>query len=228
SGRLFGVQRTCTDSARPFYQSCAERTYVAQLLPEFRMLANGFADGKPLGRLNDLIADGRGGAFFTVGGAYHVDAAGKVSVVEDQNLRSNGIMLSADGRMLWVTNGDRVIAFDVAADGSTSNRRDFGLLDGDNGGDGMAIDSQGRLYVTGNLGVHVLDRDGKHLGLIPTPRRPIALAFSGPGKKVLYAPQMGAIGPDGKAWNTPEGVRNTGMSLYRIPMLSEGFGGRPK
>ena len=92
----------------------------------------------------------------------------------------------------------------------------------------MAIDSTGRLYVTGNAGVHVLSPEGKHLGLIPTPRRPITLAFSGPDKKTLYVPQLGAVGPDGKAWATPEGVRNTAMTIYKIQMLAEGFSGRPK
>src|SRR5512139_1672959 len=227
-GRLFGVQRTCTDSARPFYQSCQELTYVAQLLPEHRVLANSFADGKPFGRLNDVMADGRGGAYFTVGGAYHVSAAGVVTVVENQNLVSNGILLSADGRTLWVTNSDRVIAFDVQADGSTKNRRDFGLLDGDRGADGMAIDSEGRLYVTASKGVHVLAKDGRYVGLIPTPRSPITLTFAGPAKNVLYVPMMGVVGPDGKPWTTPPGVRNVGMSIYRIPMLATGFTGRPK
>jgi gluconolactonase len=228
SGRLFGVQRTCTDSARPFYQSCQELTYVAQLLPEHRVLANSFPDGKPFGRLNDVMADGRGGAYFTVGGAYHVSAAGVVTVVENQNLTSNGILLSADGRTLWVTNSDRVIAFDVQADGSTKNRRDFGMLDGDKGADGMAIDSEGRLYVTASKGVHVLARDGKYIGLIPTPRSPITLTFAGPSKNILYVPMMGVVGPDGKPWTTPQGVRNVGMSIYRIPMLSSGFAARPK
>jgi len=227
-GRLFGVQRTCTDSARPFYQSCPELTYVAQLLPEHRVLATSFPDGKPFGRLNDLMADGRGGAFFTVGGAYHVSAAGVVTTVENQNLTSNGILLSADGKLLWVTNADRVLAFDVQPDGSTKNRRDFGLLDGDRGADGMAIDSEGRLYVTASKGVHVLARDGKYIGLIPTPRSPITLTFAGPAKNILYVPMMGVVGPDGKPWATPPGVRNVGMSIYRIPMLATGFAGRPK
>jgi gluconolactonase len=227
-GRLFAVQRTCTDSARPFYQSCQELPMVSMLAPERKMLANSFKDGKPLGRVNDVMADGKGGAYFTVGGAYHVNSQGVVSTVADQDIRSNGIMLSPDGRTLYVTNNTVVLAFDVQGDGTTSNRRDFGSLNGDNGGDGMAIDSAGRLYVTGNTGVHVLSPEGKHLGLIPTPRRPITLAFSGLDKKTLYVPQLGAVGPDGKAWTTPEGVRNTAMTIYKIPMLAEGFGGRPK
>jgi gluconolactonase len=227
-GRLFGVQRTCTDSARPFYQSCQVLTNVAILAPEYRLLANSFVDGKPLGRVNDVMADGKGGAYFTVGGAYHVTAQGVVSVVADQDIRSNGILLSADGKLLWVTNGDRVLAFDVLPDGSTKNRRDFGLLAGDTGADGMAIDAEGRLYVTASQGVHVLGRDGTHLGLVPTPRAPISLTFSGPDKKTLYVAQMGAVGPDGKPWSTPQGVRNTAMTLYRLPMLAEGYKGRPK
>jgi gluconolactonase len=227
-GRMFAVLRTCTDPGKAFFQSCAKLTRVVQLAPVYRELATSFADGRPLGRLNDLIADGKGGAYFTVGGAFHVSAAGKVSVVEDQNLRSNGILLSRDGRTLYVTNDTVVLAFDVAEDGSTSNRRDFVALDGDNGGDGMAIDAEGRLFITGNKGVHVASAAGDYLGLIPTPRRPITLAFAGPEGNLLYAPSMGAVGPDGKAWTTPEGVRNTAMTIYRLTTATKRFAGRPK
>jgi gluconolactonase len=227
-GRLYGVERTCTEPLNTFLPGCNDLTAVVQLLPERRVLAQTHANGAPLGRLNDLIADGKGGAYFTVGGAYYVSPAGVVSTVADQDLRSNGIMLSPDGRTLYVTNNTTVLAFDVRADGTTANRRDFGTLDGDDGGDGMAVDSEGRLYVTGNRGVHVLSPRGEHLGLIPTPRRPITVAFSGTDKRWLYAPSMGAVGPDGKAWATPETIRNTAMTMYRLTMLSQGFEGRPK
>jgi len=227
-GRLYAVERTCTDPGKPFSASCQELTMVSILAPERKVLANSFPNGKPLGRLNDLIADGKGGAYFTVGGAYYVNSAGVVSTVADQNIRSNGIMLSPDGRTLYVTNNTAVLAFEVRTDGSTTNRRDFGPLDGDDGGDGMTIDAAGRLYVTANKGIHVLSPEGRHLGLIPTPRRPISLAFSGPDKKTLYVPAIGAVGPNGKPWTTPEGVRNTAMTIYKISMLAEGFKGRPK
>ena len=227
-GRLYTVMRACTEPMNPELPGCDELTTVAMLAPERRLLANSFADGSPLGRLNDLIADGRGGAYFTVGGAYYVDASGVVHTVADADIRSNGIMLSPDQRTLYVTNNDEVLAFDVLDDGTTGNRRAFGSLNGDNGGDGMAVDAEGRLYVTGNLGVHVLSARGEYLGLIPTPRRPITLAFSGPDKRMLYVPQMGAVGPDGRVWETPEGIRNTAMTIYRIPMEVQGFTGRPK
>jgi sugar lactone lactonase YvrE len=228
-GRVYSVQRACTDSAIPFYESCQEMPRVAMMYPEYRVLANSFPDGRRLGRVNDLIADGKGGAYFTVGGLYYAPPdGGEVYTVANQNIRTNGLMLSSDGETLYVTNGTEVVAFDVLADGTTRNRRVFGTLDGDNGGDGMAIDSEDRLYVTGNGGVHVLSADGEHLGVIETPRRPITMAFSGPNKQTIYVPMMGAVGPDGQPWTTPEGVRNTGMTIYKMQMLSQGFTGRPK
>lgn len=228
-GRMFMLSRTCTDPGLRLGVACLERPMISQVMPDRKLLTNAFADGKPMGRLNDIVADGLGGAFFSQGGAYHVDANGvTTTVAEPGALRSNGIMLSRDSRTLYVTNNTDVQAWDVAADGKTSNRRTFGSLNGDNGGDGMAIDNDGRLYVTAALGVHVFDATGKHLGLIPTPRRPISVAFSGPGKRTLYVIQNGAIGPDGKNWSTPEGIRNTAMSLYRIQMIAAGYAGRPK
>ena len=226
-GRLYAVERTCTDPGKHM-PDCAEPTKVALLKPSKKVLAEKFADGKSLGRVNDVVADGRGGAYFTSTGLYHVSASGKVSTVADQDIRTNGVILSADGKTLFTTNGGTIVAFDVNADGSTKNRHDFGTLDGDTGGDGMAIDNAGRLYITASKGVHVLGKDGKHIGLIPTPRAPISLTFSGPNKKTLYVATMGAYGSDGKPWNVPQGVRNTAMTMYRTPVVTQGFAGRPK
>jgi gluconolactonase len=234
-GRVYAVERTCTDPGKHM-PNCAEPTKVAMLKPTQKVLADKFDDGKTLGRVNDLVVDGKGGAYFTVSGIYYVNAKGKVSTVVapdppppgPNSFRPNGVILSADGKTLYATNNSSVIAFDVTADGTTKNRRDFASLDGDTGGDGMAIDNAGRVYVTASKGVHVLGKDGKHIGLIPTPRVPISLTFSGPGKKTLYVATMGAYGPDGKPWNVPQGVRNTAMTMYRIPVLTQGFAGRPK
>ncbi len=227
-GRLYAVQRTCTDPGL-HNPSCPELTKVAELLPTPMRLADSFPDGSTLGRVNDLIADGKGGAYFTSSpGAWYVSSTGKVMTVEDKDIHSNGIMLDRDGKTLYVTNNTSVLAFDVHSDGSTSNRREFASLDGDNGADGMAINSDGRLYVTAAGGIHVYSKDGKALGVIGTKRRPISLAFSGPDKKTLYVASMGAVGPDGKPFTTPEGVRNTSMTLYTMRMDSQGYMGRPK
>ena len=136
--------------------------------------------------------------------------------------------MSRDERVLYVTNGNVIVAFDVQADGSVSNRRDFATLDAGGNGDGMTIDSAGRVYVTTAPGVQVFDDGGKYLGLIPTPRNVISVAFSGPDKKTLYVVGSGALLPDGREFAAPEGVRNNAKTIYRIPMIAQGFLGRAK
>jgi sugar lactone lactonase YvrE len=228
-GRILVVERTCTDpgghmGSKP--EDCTEPPGIAALTPERKVLANSIA-GKGLGRVNDLVAAKNGGVYFTSGGAFYINPSGQVSSI-GENLRTNGITLSRDEKTLYITNGPVVAAFDVQPDGSVKNQREFGKLEGGNG-DGMAIDAAGRLYVsTPNVGIEVLSPEGKFLGTIPTPRSCISAAFSGPGKKTLYVAMMGAVGPDGKEIVTPPEVRNTSMTLYKIPMLAQGFKGRAK
>jgi gluconolactonase len=196
-------------------------------LPQRKVLADSF-NGTPLGRLNDLVVDRRGGVYFTVGGAFYVDSNGKVTSLGD-GLRTNGVMLSPDEKTLYVTNGEGVVAFDVAADGTVANRRDFAALEAGGTGDAMAVDGAGRVYVTSQPGVQVFTVGGAYLGLIPTPRPVITAAFAGPVKRTLYVVGAGAaLGPNGTEFVTPEGVRNNAKSIYRIEMLAEGFRGRPK
>jgi gluconolactonase len=226
AGRIIAVERSCTDPGRRSPEPCNEPTAISYLTPEHKTLANSF-DGKPLGRLNDLVADRKGGAYFTVGGAYYVNTGGKVTSLRD-DLRTNGIILSRDERVLYVTNGNEIVAFDVQPDGLVHNRRDFGRLEAGGNGDGMTIDAAGRLYVTSGPGVQVLDADGRYLGVIPTPRSVISVAFSGKDKKTLYVVGSGALGPDGSEFTTPEGVRNNAKTIYRIPMIAQGYLGRAK
>ena len=224
-GRVLAVERTCTDpGGQP--DQCREATVVGVLAPERRTLADAF-QGKPLGRLNDLVADKKGGVYFTSGGAFYVNAAGTVASLGD-DIRANGIMLSRDEKVLYVTNGPIVLAFDVHADGTTANRHDFARLEAGGNGDGMAIDTDGRLYVTSPPGVQVFASDGKYLGLIPTPRNAISVAFAGPDKAVLFVVGSGALGSDGKEFVTAAGVRNNAKTIYRLPMLARGFTGRAK
>ena len=39
---------------------------------------------------------------------------------------------------------------------------------------------------------------------------------------------MGAVGPDGKDWQTPKDVRNVAMTIYRVKMLAAGPANKPK
>ena len=225
TGRILGVERTCTDpGGKP--DQCTEATAVAMLAPERKILADNF-HGKSLGRLNDLMIDKKGGVYFNGAGTFYVNPQGQVSSI-GENIRTNGILLSRDEKTLYVTNGAQIVAFDIQPDGTVKNQRIFAMLEAGGPGDGMAIDSQGRLYVSSRPGIQVLSPEGKYLGLIPTPREAISVAFSGPGKRTLYVVGSGAQGPDGNELRTPEGVRNNAKSIYKISMLAQGFAGRAK
>ncbi len=229
--RIIVLERTCTDpGGTP--DLCKEPMDIVALTPVRRPLANGFEGKFYPGRLNDIVADRKGGVYFTNGpgpdsGAFYVSGKEVESSV-GENIRTNGIMLSKDEKTLYVTNLGVVMALDVDRDGKTKNQREFAKLEGGVNGDGMAIDDAGRLYVTTNPGVQVFSPEGKFLGLIPTPRNSISVAFSGSDKKVLYVACLGAVGADGKEITTRPGIRNTAMSIYKIQMVAEGFKGRAK
>ena len=224
-GRVIAVERTCTDpGGHP--ESCNEPTAVSVLTPTRAVLADRF-EGKPLGRLNDLVVDAKGGVYFTVGDAYYVGPSGMIKSL-GEDLRTNGVMLSRDEKIVYVTNGNVIVAFDILPDGGVTNRRNFATLEAGGNGDGMAIDGEGRLYVTSAPGVQVFSSEGKYLGVIPTPRSAISVAFSGPGKRTLYIVGSGALGPDGQEFRTADGVRNNAKTIYRLPVIAAGFSGRQK
>lgn len=227
AGRAIAVERGCTDpglGGMTVDVTCSLPSRVVQLAPEYRVIADSFADGSSLGRLNDVEADGRGGAWFTQGALYHVDAAGNVTTTATVERFTNGVVLSPDGKTLYVTDMQAIYAMDVAADGSTGEKRLFARLNETQGfgGDGMAVDSEGRLYVTGDAGVYVFAPDGTELGVIPVPRRSITLAFGGPDRRTLFVGAMGAVDPDGRLWETPAGVRNVAMTIYQVGTIAKG------
>jgi gluconolactonase len=225
-GRLYGAHRTeRPGSTKPDIASIVNAITI--LAPERKTIAEKWADGTTLSaRPNDLAADGQGGAFFTssTGCLFYASSDGKATVL-DENIRSNGIVFSTDDKTLYVTNGGRVVAFDVTGTGRLANRRDFATL-ASGGGDGLAIDSEGRLYVTAGSSVQIFDNTGKYLGLIPTPRGVISVAFAGPGKKTLYVVGSGAEDANGQPIR--EGPQQTAATVYKLPMIAEGVKDRSK
>ena len=231
-GRTFAADRSCTDPGLGLGANCTILSRIVQLTPERKTVADKFADGSTLGRINDLAADGHGGAYYTQGGLFHAKADGTVDTVvaagnpQQGGVFTNGLVLSPDGKTLYVTNRTTILAFDVAADGAVSNRRDFATLAGEPqgsfGGDGLTVDADGRLYVTAGSGVVVFDRTGKQLGIIPTPRRSITATFGGPDRKTLYIGTLGATTPTGENWATPQGVRNIAATIYGVRMQAAG------
>jgi len=196
---------------------------ILQLAPRRRQLASSY-QGDPLdcvgGNPNDLSADGKGGVYFTQGGVYYADPTGTITKY-GENITPNGIVLSADEKTLYVTNGPTLAAFDVRADGSLANQREFAKLEGGGNGDGSTIDAARRIYVTTNPGVQVIGPDGTYLGIIPTPRPVISVAFGGADKRTLYVLARGATSSAG------EEVANAAQ-VYAIQMIAQGYKGRPK
>jgi gluconolactonase len=188
---------------------------IEELTPKRKTLANRYNDD-PMdcigGVLNDIAADSKGGVYFTMGGLFYADPKGKITRY-GENLFTNGIILTADEKHVYVTNGQTVAGFDVQKDGSLANQREFAKLGGN--GDGSTFDSEGRLYVTTTApGVQVIGPDGKDLGTIPTPRGVISVAFSGPDRKTLYA--VSRDNAQNKDW------------IIAIPMIAQGPKGRGK
>ena len=184
---------------------------IWQLAPKRQRLANSYM-GEPLDcagtLLNDLTADSKGGVYFTRAGS---TMPARRASSPARTVPGNGIILSPDEKTLYVTGriggaaaggapaappapgtpgaarggggaAGGLVAYDVQPDGSLTNERQFAMV----GGDGSAVDAQGRVYSTGGGGVQVVDKDGKFLGEIPSPLPLITAAFSGPDKKTLY------------------------------------------
>jgi gluconolactonase len=194
-------------------------------------LADNF-EGNP----NDLVVTKNGGVYFTVPGPivargsappstpfvpvvyYIAPGSGKAVKAADGITNPNGIQLSPDEKTLYVNNtrGEYVVAMDVHADGTLGPKRNFGKYEGVentptgpvSGADGLAIDSNGRVYAATAAGVQVFSPKGEHLGTIPLSRSPQNLAFAGPDKKTLYVVGRNA------AW--------------KVQLLAQGHKGRAK
>ena len=101
----------------------------------------------------------------------------------------NGLALSPDERYLYVGAGAHVLRYDVQRDGTLVNRKvvlTTRLANGAEGHtDGMKLDVEGNLYVTGPGGVWIVAPDGQHLGTIRFPS--VAnVAFGDADGKTLY------------------------------------------
>ncbi len=154
---------------------------------------------------NDLIIDAQGGIYFTDPGprpvvpgrkvhVYYLAPGTKNAVVaDDRMLRPNGLTISLDGKTLIVadTVDHTLWQYAIQPDGKLANRRPYARMQNiaageDSGGDGMAIDREGRIFVTSVTGIQIFDPAGNYLGNVPVPRKSTNVAFSGPDKSVLY------------------------------------------
>ncbi|MEU8274118.1 SMP-30/gluconolactonase/LRE family protein [Microbispora bryophytorum] len=139
---------------------------------------------------------------------------GVVSLIDDTIREPNGIVLSPDGKTLYVGgNGTgRIYKWPVNPDGSVGSRADFASL---NGSDGATIDCAGNLYQASfNDGkVHVYAPSGVQLGTISAGQNTTNLAFGGSDGKTLYITS-----------GTPSRGGNSGnFGLYRVRLNVPGW-----
>ena len=220
-GRLFAVRRMAQANTPAVTQPSAPKTSgVSMLLPELKMWDT-LADGTTMmGRPSDLSADSTGGAYFTQQSVYYASPNGRITLI-GENVRGNGILLSEDEKRLYVTNDSSIVVFDVQGPGRLTNQREFTKLEKGGQADGLAIDTAGNLYVAAGPGVQIYNREGKYLGVIPTPPgRPTGQAFAGADRKTLYVVVQTPTDAHGRPM--------AGRTVHRIPMLAQGPAGRSK
>jgi gluconolactonase len=120
-----------------------------------------------------------------------------VSVIADAPSTPNGVTLSPDEKTLYVS-GSGLKKFTVMADGSLSAGSDFVA---GSGGDGMAVDCAGNVFVTGNNAatVRVYSPAGALVGTIQTANggNSTNVAFGGADHKTLYITAQGTEGQRG-------------------------------
>lgn len=180
-------------------------------------------DGARYNAPNDVAATSNGFIFFTDPcyhdrqrmqmeheSVYRIDPDGRVvRLISQPDIeRPNGIALSPDERTLYlvdscpIVGGNRKIwAFDLSAEGTVANQRVVFDFAPGRGGDGMAVDRQGNLYVAAGIyrprgphespdvptGIWIISPNGSVQGRIPIPEDVITnVTFGGPDLKTLF------------------------------------------
>lgn len=197
---------------------------IIEVTPDgkYKVLAERY-EGKRLNSPNDVIVGPDGALYFTdptldlvagekqeipFQGVYRLDDKGSVRLLTRDLTQPNGLAFSPDGKKFYVDDSAQrnIRVYDVAADGSLSVGRIFGEEPGakdDGVPDGIKVDKNGNLFVTGPGGIWVWDAKGNHLGTIVMPEQPANLAWGDKDYRTLYITAT--------------------TSVYRLQTKTEGF-----
>jgi gluconolactonase len=177
---------------------------------QLTVLADRF-EGKRLNSPNDLVYKSDGALYFTdppfglprffddprkelpYSGVFRVSPDKNVQLVSTDLKGPNGLAFSSDEKYLYVDNWDpekkAVMRYSVEPDGSLGHGEvffDMTSAPGEDALDGMKVDVEGNLYVSGPGGVWILSPEGKHLGTIAGPEHPHNFAWGDDDGKTLY------------------------------------------
>ena len=165
--------------------------------------------GKRLNGPNDLWFDSKGGIYFTdpfyrrdywqhdqmeLSGqhVYYLTPDHKsLRPVATDLVQPNGIVGTPDGRTLYVADigAQKTYRYGIQPDGALTDKALFCAM----GSDGMTLDDQGNVYLTGR-GVTIFDRNGEQVAHIPIEEGWTAnVCFGGQDRQTLFITAMDSL-----------------------------------
>lgn len=192
---------TCADEQNQLWSFSSNGKQSKVLLSDF----NGHKFNGP----NDLWIDGKGGIYFTDpyyqrdywtrtqteldGMKVYYLAPGKTQaiVVADKMQKPNGIAGTPDGKYLYVADiqANKTYKFAIGPDGTLTDQQLFTAK----GSDGMTLDDEGNVYLSGN-GITIFNPKGEKIGWIAIPEPWSAnVCFSGKNRDVLFVTASKAV-----------------------------------
>ena len=174
---------------------------------EVEVLVDSF-EGKRLNGPNDLWVAPNGGIYFTdpyyqrdywmrtekeieEERVYYINPQGEISTAAKDLVKPNGIIGTPDRETLYIADigANKTYSYKINPDGSLKDKKLFTDL----GSDGMTIDSQGNVCLTGN-GVSVFDKSGNKIQHISIPKDWTAnVTFGGKNQQTLFITAQQAI-----------------------------------
>jgi gluconolactonase len=167
-------------------------------------------EGKRLNSPNDLVLRSDGTLYFSdppfglprfhqdprkelaFSGVYSLKD-GVLRLLSQELAGPNGLAFSPDQRFLYVTNWDPerkvVMRYELLPDGGLAQGKvffDMTKAAGEEALDGIKVDREGNLYVSGPGGLWVIGADGRHLGTIRAPKLPANMAWGDEDGRTLY------------------------------------------
>jgi sugar lactone lactonase YvrE len=142
----------------------------------------------------------RGVAYLPPGNSTHYQSISRVRGMPPRDFSPNGMSLSPDQSIIYISDpkGRWVWPYQVQADGMPGNEEPFFRMEtpdesSESGASGMAVDSQGLLYVATLMGIQVCDQQGSVVAILDGPVDDVTffggvsgLTFGGPDHQYLY------------------------------------------